>query len=219
MDILNTILDIVFPRKCLACGKNGFDLCLDCISLIPSAERESAKWIFPLYDYRDPHIKKTIWLFKYSGKKRLAQIFALPLYEMMTEEISELQIMQNFLNPVLIPIPLSRTRKRERGYNQAEILCEEIMKINRLRKNLSLELQNKILVKTKDSPHQARIKNRTARLKNIVGSFEVENTELIKNRNIILVDDILTTGATLSEARKVLKNAGARKIIAFTVAH
>ena len=82
-------------------------------------------------------------------------------------------------------------------------------------------LEKNILIKPKETKHQARIHNRGERLKNIIGSFAIKNTEknLLKNRNIILIDDIITTGATLTEARKTLKKAGARKIIAFTVAH
>ena len=58
MNILNTILDIVFPVNCIFCKKRGEDFCIDCINSAKDAERESAKWIFPLYDYRHPPIKK-----------------------------------------------------------------------------------------------------------------------------------------------------------------
>jgi len=67
--------------------------------------------------------------------------------------------------------------------------------------------------------HQAQIENRQKRIKNIIGSFAVKNKDIIKNRNIILIDDVTTTGATLNEAKKVLREAGAKKIIAFTIAH
>ena len=70
MRFLNTILDIVFPVKCILCGKTGVDLCLSCLRETPAALRESAEWIFPLYDYRHPGIKKSLWLLKYKGKKR-----------------------------------------------------------------------------------------------------------------------------------------------------
>lgn len=227
MGFLNTILDILFPVKCISCGKTGSFLCLTCLSLSPPAERESAKWIFPLYDYRYPIIKKSLWLLKYKNRKKLASVFAEILYEKILEELSELFIMENFHEPILIPIPLSGKRYRERGYNQAELICRELIKINNLRLSaradygVDLKLENGILIKIKDTEHQAHIKNRHLRLKNIVGSFAIkkEKEDLIKNRNIILIDDILTTGATLSEARKVLKQTGARKIIAFTVAH
>lgn len=219
MHFLNTILDIVFPVKCMLCGKTGMDLCLDCLKEAPSAERESAKWIFPLYDYRHPTIKKSLWLLKYKGKKRLVNVFAEIIYDKILEELSELSVMENFVEPILIPIPLSPKRYHERGYNQAELICRELIKINNLRDGIDLKLENNVLIKIKETEHQARIKNRNIRLKNLIGSFVVKNSELIKNRNIILIDDITTTGATLSEARKNLKQAGARKVIAFTVAH
>ena len=219
MGFLNTILDIVFPVKCILCGKTGTDLCLNCLKDSPSAERESAKWIFPLYDYRHPVIKKSLWLLKYRGKKRLVNVFAEILYEKILEELSDLSVMENFHNAILIPIPLSPKRYRERGYNQAELICRELIKINNLRHGVDLKLENNILTKSKNTEHQARIKDRRARLKNLSGSFAVKNEGLIKNKNIILIDDITTTGATLAEAKKILKQAGVRKVIAFTVAH
>lgn len=237
MNFLDTILNIVFPVKCILCGRDGVDLCLACLKDAPEAERESAKWIFPLYDYRYPAIKKTLWLLKYKNKKRLANVFAEIMYDKIIEELSELSVMENFNKVILIPIPLSPKRYRERGYNQAELICKEIIKINNIhsadakaladRHGIYMQLENNILIKIKETEHQARIKNRNERLKNIIGSFAIKNNKqnteknksLVKNRNIILIDDILTTGATLSEAKKVLKQAGARKIIAFTVAH
>jgi len=228
MPFLNTILDIVFPVKCILCGKTGMDLCLDCLKEAPSAERESAKWIFPSYDYRHPAIKKSLWLLKYKNKKSLASIFAEIIYDKILEELSELSILENFTNPILIPIPLSPKRYHERGYNQAELICKELIKINDLRESVddpylshgvNMKLEKNILIKIKETEHQARIKNRNERLKNLIGSFAIKNSELIKNRNVILIDDIITTGATLNEARKTLKQAGARKVIAFTVAH
>ena len=223
MHFLNTILDIVFPSKCVICGKNGVEICINCLSNVPSAERESAQWIFPIFDYRNPSIKKSIWFLKYKGRKSLANIFAKVIYGSILEELSELSILENFTNPILIPIPLSLKRSKERGFNQTEIICRELIKIDNIRDKIPLQFENKILIKTKDTPHQALIKNRNERLKNLIGSFSVPDEKIakekIKNRNIILIDDITTTGATLNEARKILKSHGARKIIAFTIAH
>jgi predicted amidophosphoribosyltransferase len=157
------------------------DLCLDCLKEAPSAERESAKWIFPLYDYRHPAIKKSLWLLKYKNKKRLAGVFAEIIYDKILEELSELSVLENFVEPILIPIPLSPERYRERGYNQAELICRELIKINNLRDSVDLKLENNILTKIKETEHQARIKNRNERLKNLIGSFAVNNSELIKN--------------------------------------
>jgi ComF family protein len=219
MHFLNTILDLVFPSKCLSCGKRGADLCLECLIEAPAAERESAKWIFPLFDYRHPSIKKSLWLLKYKGKRRLANVFAESIYDKILEELSELSVLENFVDVILIPIPLFKKRYRERGFNQAELICRELIRINNIRKNLNLKLENNILIKIRETEHQALIKDRNKRLKNLIGSFAIKKAELLKNRNIILIDDITTTGATLTEARKILKQSGARKVIAFTVAH
>ena len=151
------------------------------------------------------------------GRKSLAKIFAQALYPRMLEELADLELLENFREPVLIPIPLAPKRLRERGFNQAELLCKELLKLDK--SNGILAMANNVLAKPKDTIHQAHATNRTARLKNLIGSFVVNNQELIENKNIILIDDITTTGATLSEARKILKQAGARKVIAFTVAH
>lgn len=219
MGFWHTILSAIFPEKCIGCGRANTLLCHICLLACPAALRESAAWIFPCYDYRNPLVKKSLWLFKYSGRQGLAPIFAETIFAKMAEELWELGAMENFRDPLLVPIPLSRRRRRERGYNQAELICAEIIKINKLRGGVDLKLDTNILFKPKDTEHQARIKDRAERLKNMHGTFAVYDNAAIKGRNIILVDDILTTGATLSEARRVLRRAGARKVIAFTVAH
>jgi len=238
MRILDTILNIIFPVNCVVCGKRGFDLCFKCLSDSPPAERESANWIFPLFDYRHPPIKKSIWLLKYKGKKRLASVFAEILYGRIIEELSDLQMIENFKDAILIPIPLSKRRYRERGYNQAELICRKLMEIQKrnyptppsaplslLRRgaggevNENFSFEKNVLIKIKETEHQVKIKERRDRLKNLADSFSVKNPELIKGKNIILIDDVLTTGATLTEAKKILKLYGAKKVIAFTVAH
>ena len=216
MDFLDTILNIIFPVNCISCKEKGLLLCSKCLLLSPSPDRKSADWIFPLFDYRHPPIKKAIWLLKYKGKRQMANIFAEVMHTMILEELADLSIFENFDEPILIPIPLSPKRKRERGFNQAMLLCNELVKSD---KNKNFVLEKNILLKPKDGEHQARILDRDKRLKNIVGSFCVKNPEIIKNRNIILIDDVTTTGATLSEAKKTLRQAGAKKIIAFTIAH
>ncbi len=223
MTFLNAILDIVFPTKCLSCGAAGSVLCIKCLSSAPVAEeetrRETAEWIFPIYDYRHPPLKRALWLLKYKGKKRVSSVFAEILYGRILEELADLSVMENFHDSVLIPIPLSKARMRERGFNQAELICKELMKLDG---GMNFNLETSILIKPKETVHQAHIENRSERLRNIVGSFATKNESeesKIKNRNIILIDDITTTGATLSEAKKVLEKYGAGKVIAFTVAH
>jgi len=186
------------------------------MSSFPEAERESLEWVFPMYDYRHPPVKKAIGLLKYKGKKGFAKIFAEIMYGRIIEELSDLMVFNNFQKPILVPIPLSKKRIHERGFNQATLICTELMKLD---KNKNFILEKNVLIKIKNGEHQARIENRQKRLKNIIGSFSIKNPEGIKNRNIILIDDVTTTGATLNEAKKTLRKAGAKKIIAFTVAH
>ena len=130
--------------------------------------------------------------------------------------LSDLSVMENFNNAILVPIPLSPKRYRERGFNQAELICKKLIEIDQ---DENFRLEENVLIKIKNTEHQVRIQDRRARLKNLIGSFAVKNEALVKNKNIILIDDVTTTGATLNEARKTLKQAGARKIIAFTIAH
>jgi competence protein ComFC len=217
MNFFDTILNVIFPVNCVSCGENGSDLCIKCLSDSPSALRESANWIFPLFDYRHPPIKKSIWLLKYKGKKRLINNFAEVLYDKIIEELADLSVLRNFTEPILIPIPLSKKRYQERGYNQTELICEKLIELDG--KNNNFKLEKNILIKIKETEHQANIKERNIRLKNLSNSFFVKNTKPIKNRNLILIDDVTTTGATLNEAKKILKQFGAKKIIAFTIAH
>ncbi len=228
MNFLDTILDVIFPVNCVSCGKRGSDLCLKCLSDSPPALRESANWIFPLFDYRHPPIKKSVWLLKYSGKRRLAGVFAEIMYGRIMEELSDLSVMRNFNNAILVPVPLSQKRYRERGYNQAELICRKLIELDsktNLRHGVDMKvernfiLEKNVLIKIKETEHQVNVKDRRERLKNLSGSFSVKNPDAIKGKNIILIDDVLTTGATLNEARKTLKQSGARKVIAFTVAH
>ena len=216
MSFLNTILNLVFPINCICCGKNNVNLCIKCMSSFPEAERESLEWVFPLYDYRHPPVKKAIRLLKYKGKREFAKIFAEIIYGRIMEELSDFIIFNNFQKPILMPIPLSKKRIRERGFNQTSLICAELVKLD---KNQNFILEKNILTKIKNGEHQANIENRQERLKNIVGSFSVKNPESIKGGNIILIDDVTTTGATLNEAKKTLRKAGAKKIIAFAVAH
>ncbi len=214
--IINTILDFLFPIRCVSCRESGSYLCDKCALQIRKAERENLEWVYSLYDYRDPVIKKALWLLKYKNKKPVAETFARLVYGIMLEEISELVMMKNWRDPVLVPIPLSKARLRERGYNQTELVAKAIVKLDQ---NQNFKLKTMWLKKIKETPRQAHIKNRNERLLNLKDSFEVSADTEVKGKNIILLDDVTTTGATLSEARKALKNAGARDVVAFTLAH
>ena len=214
--VIRRILDFIFPIYCLGCRKQGCHLCSSCIDTIPSCKEQVQEYIFPVFDYRNTLIKQAIWKLKYRNKKEIATDLAQIVYDRLLEELSELEMFENFVSPILIPIPLSNKRLKERGYNQAELIAQEIIKKST---DNSLTLIKNVLYKIKDTKSQMEIRDRKKRLQNLRGAFAVKNPELINGRNIILFDDVTTTGATLNEAKKVLEKAGARKVIGFTVAH
>lgn len=174
-----------------------------------------ADFINSCFDYHTPLIRQAIWELKYRGNPKVAALLGKILSEEIITELSEKAIFEKFDNPLLIPIPLSKKRLRERGFNQSELLAKEIIK-NDLQK--LLELDTKSLLKIKDTSPQTKI-SREKRLKNLADCFQVTKPEIIRGRNIILIDDVSTTGATLKEAHLTLLASGAKSVIAFTIAH
>ena len=211
--LFNKILDILFPR-------NKAEKQLDIISaeeLYSKAPKTTHpdKNIMIVFDYNDKLIRQAIWSLKFRKNKRLAKIFGQILYDEILENLFEMKTFSNFKEPILIPIPLSKQRFRERGFNQSELIAKEIYDLNREVFNF----ENKALIKIKNTSPQSRSKNKKERLENLKGCFTVSNAHKIRNRNIILIDDVTTTGATLAEAKRVLKKYGAKKIISLVVAH
>jgi len=125
-----------------------------------------------------------------------------------------LELFENFINALVIPAPLSKKRFRERGFNQAELLARAFIRAQ----GGKLEIASNALVKTKDTPHQADL-SRSERLKNLKRCFSVVNPRAICGRNIILVDDVITTESTMNEMKKTLRKAGAKKVIGIAIAH
>ena len=182
------------------------------------AERETARKIVAGFDYRDPLIKRALWELKYKGRKRIARALGRALYDRTLEDLADIRMFSMGAPILVIPIPLSKHRARERGYNQAQLIAKYFIEQN----PQLFELEINAIVKIKDTPPQARIVNRNKRLKNIAGAFSFNpkySSSLLSGRTIIVLDDITTTGGTLHEAMKVLEKSGAKKVIGFAVAH
>jgi len=212
--VIGIVLDFFLPKSKL--DKSVDRETVDTLSkkLLKGRETENES-VYALFDYRDEVIRHMIWALKYRRNRRVAKVFAQILYDFLVEEFSDLSIYSDFSKPLLVPIPLFKKRQRKRGFNQTELLAKEIASIGG---ESFCVLHTDLLKKIKDTPSQTSLE-RQRRLKNVDGVFAVTNAENIKNRNIILLDDVTTTGATLNEARDVLLKAGAKNVIGVAMAH
>ena len=201
MKIFKNILAVLFPQKCLGCKKENEILCPNCLLKISRPDTPYLNGVHIAANYQDLVLKKALWLLKYRGAKQLAK----PLAELIKERMWKKLETGDWL---IVPVPLSKNKLRHRGYNQAELIAKE----------LSDNVRADILFKKFHTKSQVEVKDKEERLANIIGSFAIKNPEKIKGKKIILIDDVLTTGATMREAKKVLKQAGAKKVIGVVVA-
>ncbi len=155
-----------------------------------------------LFCYKDPKIKEMIWSIKFRGSKHFAKIFGELLWKKLKDK-----------RGVLIPIPIHPKRRKERGFNQCEWICEEILKHDVCHR---LKYEPHILERLVHSEQQSH-SNKEERIKNIKGVFSV--TRNISGEDVILVDDVITTGATINEVQQLLLKAGANSVSIYTIAH
>ena len=189
-----TFIEGSFCSKCGRSNYNPVSECHDCHGW----EVDLARSVF---EY-DGGAAKLIKGLKYDNKRYLAEIFAKYL---------SYKYVENFFVPDIITyIPMSGARKLKKGYDHAELLATELAKI----------VDNEVialLYKKRETESQAGL-NAEDRRKNLSGSFAVVDKALVKGKKILIVDDVLTTGATAGEAAKVLKKAGAKSVYLLTVA-
>ena len=172
--------------------------------------------VLALFNFKDEAIRKGIWAFKYHNQTSLARTFAKVLYEHLLDELSDSLLFGGFEEPLLMPIPLSRKRLDERGYNQSLLVAKALGSLDSSR---SFVLCADVLIRMKETESQVRMRDRKSREENIKHAFKVMDEQKINDRNIILLDDIVTTGATVSEAKKTLLAAGARNVYCIALAH
>jgi len=230
------LLNLLFPLICIHCKKPlapedyTFQLCRECretiaLNLPPFCQKCSR----PLADItrthcrtceETPHYFDRAWgtiiyndtaqdlihVFKYGGKTSLRHYFGHCLTQFWS-------VYQNFLPQpeLIIPIPLHAARRRERGYNQSELLAQKISH------HCAIPLAADCLLRQRWTPNQAT-QSRKERWTNIFGAFKIKKPNSIQAKNILLIDDLYTTGATVSEAARVLKMAGAQTVNVLTLA-
>ena len=198
-----------------------------------------------IFCYKNTLCRQAIWEIKYRANKKLIRDFSLLLYEYILEELGDLETFGGFTKPILIPIPASKTRQKEKGFNQCVLIIRELIKIDKERNGNNFTSLENFLIKKIDTPHQARVSNRKNRLKNLINTFSVNESGWLATRNnslrltrtnhsesfpnsqpvtsysFIIIDDVITTGATMNEAFRALKEAGinTKKIRGFALAH
>jgi ComF family protein len=154
----------------------------------------------------DGAIKELIHLFKYKNKKCLYK----PLAQTMVEFIKDYNLPIDNID-IVTPIPLYHTRLWEREYNQAELLARQISS------SFGLNLSVGNLIRLRNTKPQSAL-NTKKRLNNLKGAFGVKSPEQFKEKTILIIDDLLTTGTTISEAALTLKQGGAKDIFVLTLA-
>lgn len=221
-------LDLLFPKICVSCKSEGAFLCSPCKTQIrvrtPSclqchARSTSGKTctacrnktgitrFFAPFSYRDAIPRELVHRYKYGRIKELAEALAEPLIAMLHAS--------NFRprgDMIIVPIPLHSRRKRERGFNQSELLARH------LGDTFELPVATTCLNRVKNTMPQISLENDKERGENISGAFSVADPASIGKKTVLLVDDVVTSGATLKEAAFVLRKAGARSVWGLAIA-
>lgn len=195
------VLDIIYPPKnsCIICESEFVGLCPLCKSKIQKVKEDEGVLS---YGYYNGALKKLILEFKYKQNFVAGKILAEFLYDLIKNSNIEIDC--------IVFIPSSKKALKERGFNQCEYLAKEI------NKSLKVEIY-KDLIKNKNIKEQ-KLLSKEDRFKNIKGAFSLKTNKNINNRRILLIDDVVTTGATLYECEKLLKENGASSIKMLTVA-
>lgn len=232
MNFKTLLLELFFPSHCFSCGLkrnsqtnptgffcfncqnkiklNQWLFCLECRRRIPRESQSCPVHSSPVSglgvmgSYSDPILKQAIWKYKYEFIEELSSSLGALLFHYFKTVVSP-QLKPQPQDWLISFIPLTAKRKRWRGFNQAELLAKEISQ----RSGLKLE---KTLQRVKFKKPQMELKTKAERQANVENCFALIKPEVIKNKNLLLVDDIATSGATLKEAGRLLKQAGAKRI-------
>ena len=223
LKIQEKIINLIYPQTCGICGKiNNKTICSKCniqlkqekMGILTKEKLEENSLEM------EKHFEELMYIFKYEG-----QIRELILDYKFNEKSYMYKTFVNFLlknkkifenikkYDKIIPVPISKKRYKERGYNQSLLIAKEIsMQISyETNNNIKLELVNNCLIKTKNIIEQSKL-NKEDRQHNIQGVYTLKNGSILTNKSILLIDDIYTTGSTVNECSRVLQQAKPNKI-------
>ena len=211
MNWLNGLLDLLFPPRCCICREiqEHAGICPACLAKLPRTGTEGVQTLggglrcaSPLW-YEEP-VRGALLHFKFQGARWAAGPFGELLAECAAEEFSGEFDMVTWA-------PVSRKRRRKRGYDQGELLAAAACRLWDTK-------PERLLQKVVHNPAQSGLSDEAARRANVLGVYDAVQTEKIRGKRILLIDDICTTGATLTECARVLRDAGAADVVAVTVA-
>ena len=221
--MLEFVLNFLFPPVCGICGKlNREWLCIDCEKRLKRYQKEQYiqrfntiklknyekeryfDELFYYFEYKGL-IRKLLLQYKFSDKSYLYNFWAKVILK--SKKVDE--IFQIY--DIMIPVPMEKYKELKRGYNQTKLITDIICKLN------GICVLNNVLIKIKKTETQSTL-NLEKRYENIENAFEIKNEKLILGKKIIIFDDIYTTGATVNEISRILKNAGAEKILVLVIA-
>ncbi len=221
-------LDLLFPKPCLCCGRWGSYLCSACRRLLSPVRETGCFYCHRKTDFGETHegcrrpggldgvlscyyytkeVRSIIRALKYGGCVDAFHeiFFSIPLQAALT--LSTLRAR----SPLLQPVPLHLQRQKQRGYNQSSLIARFVSYITQYPLVAALERKKYTLP-------QARAQSRLHRHYNIRNAFSVLNADAVSGKTIILVDDVITSGNTATEAARTLKNAGASEVFVWTLA-
>jgi len=197
------VIDTILPERARAARVRKRSL--RDFSLVPTEHSLLHEKIITLLDYKDSGVVDLIRALKYEHSGYAAEICAEALADYLREEVASLRAFS--ARPlVLVPMPLHATRVRERGFNQMQKVLARLPED--LKDGTSSRVAENALKRIKPTSQQARL-SRAERLKNVTDAFEA-STDVVHDAHVILIDDVTTTGATLSSAARILRNAGAK---------
>lgn len=211
--MLEFVLNFLFPPVCSVCGKVDKNwLCPNCQKRVERLEKscimemEHKKYEKLLYIFQyESLVRKLILRYKFLNQAYLNHFFA----QMIAKNVENRKLLQQY--DIIIPVPMHQKKMQKRGYNQTELVTNELSRI------LKIPAKNDILLKVVNTVTQSKLGGK-ARQSNIQHAFFVKKDIEVEGKKIILLDDIYTTGATSQECSRVLKEAGAAEILVVVLA-
>lgn len=214
MHFINYIINIFYPNACGICGNiSKYNICPKCKARLNKI-KQCKKHIYLTRSFTDE-----MYIFKY--KDLIRESF---LKYKFGEQNYKYKAFANFIikdkkicgflkkYDIIIPVPISKKRKTQRGYNQSELIIKECARLDK-----KITVCKDVLYKIKDTKPQSTLDKEQRKI-NIQGAYKVQNSNIINNKKVLLFDDIYTTGSTLEECAKVLKKSGAYEVSVLTFA-